>query len=152
MLQKRPIIEGETDMQPASIRKFSLFYLAAFVVILVATLVNFEALVTEAEAQGGGQMALGVAITSIVAWAGIILLLWYLIARKGYAIAKWLFVAYFLFSVVTSFGIFAGGLSLAEAAALAALVLQAAAMYYLFQPDAKAWFAHETTADASLPE
>ena len=134
-------------MQPSSIRKFTLFYLASFLVTLAATALNFEGLLATAEAQAGARLGFGILIASTLVWAAILLLLWYLIARKGFAIAKWIFVLFFLFNVVTSFGIFAGGLTVSEGMALLALVLQAASAYYLFQPDAKAWFAGERAAE-----
>jgi hypothetical protein len=136
-------MRGDIVMQPESIRKFTLFYLGSVIVMCVATFMNFDGLLNEARAQAGERLAFGVVVASLVVWAGILLLLWYLIARKGFAVAKWLFIAFFLFNLLTSFGILAGGLALAEVAALLSLVLQAAAVYFLVQPDAKAWFSGE---------
>ena len=139
-------------MQPESIRKFTLFYLGSLAVWLVTTFLQYDALLAEAEVQMGGANAdLGnvAVILSIVAWAAIMLLLWYLVARKGYAIAKWIVVLLFLFNVFTSFGIAAGGLSVPEIVVLVSFALQAVAVFDLFQPDAKAWFSRERDAEAS---
>lgn len=139
-------------MQPESIRKFTLFYLGSLVVWLVTTFLQYDALLAQAEVQIGraNEELGGVAvIVSIVAWAAIMLLLWHLVARKGYAIAKWIVVLLFLFNVFTSFGIAAGGISLPEIVVLVSFVLQAVAVFYLFQPDAKAWFSGERAAEAS---
>ena len=138
-------------MQPESIRKFTLFYLGSLAVWLVTTFLQYDALLSEAEAQMGGANAdLGNAavVVSIAAWAAIMLLLWYLVARKGYAIAKWIVVLLFLFNVFAMFGIAAGGLSLPEIIVLVSFVLQAVAVFYLFRPDAKAWFSGERAAEA----
>jgi hypothetical protein len=136
-------------MQPESIRKFTLFYLGSLVVSLVATFVGYEVLTAQLEAQSaatGLAVGTGTIIAGIVLNIVITLLLWYLVARKGFVIAKWIVVLLFLFTLVTSIsGIFAGGLAVHEGLSLLAIALQAAAVYFLFRPDAKAWFAGERT-------
>ena len=132
-------------MQPESIRKFTLFYLGSLVVSLVATFVGYDVLMAQLDAQSaatGLAMGSGTVMAGIVLNVAITLLLWYLVARKGFVIAKWIIVLFFLFTLVTSIsGIFAGGLAVHEGLSLLAIVLTAAAVYFLFQPDAKAWFA-----------
>ena len=132
-------------MQPESIRKFTRFYLGSLVVSLVATFVGYDVLTAQLEAQSaatGLAVSSGTIIAGIVLNVAITLLLWYLVARKGFVIAKWIIVLFFLFTLVTSIsGIFAGGLAVHEGLSLLAIVLTAAAVYFLFQPDAKAWFA-----------
>ena len=132
-------------MQPESIRKFTLFYLGSLVVSLVATFVGYDVLTAQLEAQSaatGLAVSSGTIIAGIVLNVAITLLLWYLVARKGFVIAKWIIVLFFLFTLVTSIsGIFAGGLAVHEGLSLLAIVLTAAAVYFLFQPDAKAWCA-----------
>ena len=134
-------------MQPESIRKFTLFYLGSMVVSLVATFVGYDILTAQLEAQSaatGLSVNSGTIVAGIALSVGITLLLWYLVARKGFSIAKWIVVLLFLFTLVTSIsGIFAGGLEVHEGLSLLAIVLQAAAVYFLFQPDAKAWFSGE---------
>jgi hypothetical protein len=137
-------------MQPDSIRKFTLFYLGALAVSLVATFVGYDILMAQVEAQSaatGLAMGSGAIIGSIALNIAITLLLWYLAARKGFVVAKWIVVLLFLFTLVTSLpGILAGGLEVYEGISLLAVVLQAVAVYYLFQPDAKAWFSGERAA------
>jgi hypothetical protein len=146
---------GEFVMQPESIRKFTLFYLGSLVVSLVATFVGYDILTAQVEAQSaatGLAMGSGAIVAGIALNVAITLLLWYLVARKGFVIAKWIIVLFFLFTLVTSIsGIFAGGLAVHEGLSLLSIVLQAAAVYFLFQPDAKAWFAGERIA-AATPE
>jgi hypothetical protein len=146
---------GEFVMQPESIRKFTLFYLGSLVVSLVATFVGYDILTAQVEAQSaatGLAMGSGAIVAGIALNVAITLLLWYLVARTGFVIAKWIIVLFFLFTLVTSIsGIFAGGLAVHEGLSLLSIVLQAAAVYFLFQPDAKAWFAGERIA-AATPE
>jgi hypothetical protein len=140
-------MRGDIVMQPESIRKFTLFYLGALVVSLVATFVGYDVLTAQLEAQSaatGLTVGPGTIIAGIALNIAITLLLWYLVARKGFAIAKWIVVLLFIFTLVTSIsGIFADGLEVHEGLSLLAIVLQAAAVYFLFQPDAKAWFSGE---------
>ena len=140
-------------MQPDSIRKFTLFYLASLVVSLVATFVGYDVLTAQAEAQAaasGVAIGSGAIIGGIAFYVAITLLLWFLVARKGFSVAKWIVVLLFLYTVVTSIsGVFVGGLAVHEGLALLAIVLQAAAVYFLFQADAKAWFSRERAAEAS---
>ena len=136
-------------MQPESIRKFTLFYLGALIVSLVGTFVGYDVLMAQIEAQSaatGLAMGSGSIIAGIVLNVAITLLLWYLVARKGFVIAKWIIVLFFLFSLLTSIsGVFAGGLAVHEGLGLLSIVLTAAAVYFMFQPDAKAWFSGDRT-------
>ncbi len=136
-------------MQPESIRKFTLFYLGALIVSLVGTFVGYDVLMAQIEAQSaatGLAMGSGSIIAGIVLNVAITLLLWYLVARKGFVIAKWIIVLFFLFTLVTSIsGVFAGGLAVHEGLGLLSIVLTAAAVYFMFQPDAKAWFSGDRT-------
>lgn len=140
-------------MQPESIRKFTLFYLGSLVVSLVATFVGYDVQLAQAEAQAaatGLAMSGGTVLAGIALYVAITLLLWYLVARKGFVIAKWIIVLFFLLTLVTSIsGIFAGGLAVHEGLSLLAIVLTAAAVYFLFQPDAKAWFSGDRVAEAT---
>ena len=136
-------------MQPESIRKFTLFYLGALIVSLVGTFVGYDVLMAQIEAQSAATgLAMGSRsiIAGIVLNVAITLLLWYLVARKGFVIAKWIIVLFFLFTLVTSIsGVFAGGLAVHEGLGLLSIVLTAAAVYFMFQPDAKAWFSGDRT-------
>ena len=136
-------------MQPESIRKFTLFYLGALIVSLVGTFVGYDVLMAQIEAQSaatGLAMGSGSIIAGIVLNVAITLLLWYLVARKGFVIAKWIIVLFFLFTLLTSIsGVFAGGLAVHEGLGLLSIVLTAAAVYFMFQPDAKAWFSGDRT-------
>jgi hypothetical protein len=142
-------------MQPESIRKFTLFYLGSLAVSLVATLINYDQVVDSVAretAAAGVELGAGAVVGSMALGAAITLLLWYLAARKGFAIAKWIIVGFFLLSLYGAVGVFAGGISASDALGLVSLALQAAAIYFLFQPDAKAWFSSERTAAEPLED
>ena len=133
-------------MQPESIRKFTLFYLGSLVVSLVATVINYDQVsqsVARQSGAAGAELGSGVVIASMVFGAAVMLLLWYLVARKGFAIAKWIVVGFFLVSLYGLFGVLRGGISASDALGLISFALQAVAMYFLFQPDAKVWFSRE---------
>ena len=136
-------------MQPESIRKFSLFYLGSLVVSLVATVINYDQVTQSVARQtgaAGAELGSGVVVGSMAVGAAVMLLLWYLVARKGFAIAKWIVVGFFLVSLYGLFGVLRGGISASDALGLVSFVLQAVAVYFLFQPDAKAWFSGERAA------
>ena len=138
-------------MQPESIRKFTLFYLGSLAVSLVATVINYDQVsqsVARQSGAAGAELGSGAVIASMVFGAAVMLLLWYLVARKGFAIAKWIVVGFFLVSLYGLFGVLRGGISASDALGLISFALQAVAMYFLFQPDAKAWFSRER-AEAS---
>ena len=133
-------------MQPESIRKFTLFYLGSLVVSLVATVINYDQVsqsVARQSGAAGAELGSGAVIASMVFGAAVMLLLWYLVARKGFAIAKWIVVGFFLVSLYGLFGVLRGGISASDALGLISFALQAVAMYFLFQPDAKVWFSRE---------
>jgi hypothetical protein len=84
---------------------------------------------------------------TLIVGIGINLLLWYFAARRSATVAKWVIVVFFGLSVLSiaralmsgivppTLNIFAG----------VAFVLQAVAVWMLFRPDAKAWFARDRT-------
>jgi len=143
-------------MPPETIRKFSLFYLGAFAVSLIGNLLNFGRMSAQVEQQtAGAGFALGSGLVSVSLAIGALLtlLLWYLVVRKGLAIAKWIVALFFLISLFGALGIFAGGISSAEAIALVAIVLEAIAVWFLFRPESNAWFARDRAVapDAADP-
>ncbi|MBN8815264.1 MAG: hypothetical protein J0J06_07445 [Sphingomonas sp.] len=71
------------------------------------------------------------------------LALWYFTARVPNAVAKWIVVGWFCLSLLGSgYAILAGNVPNDPAGwlAVAALVLNAVAVYLLFRPDARVWF------------
>ena len=132
-------------MRPESIRKFDMFYLGALALSVVNFVLGYAGAVRDAEAQmadagvagaGGAALAVGFVIGMAIS-----LLLWWLVARKGVEFVKWILVLFLLFSVwsIVS-GVGGAGFGIAAIIAVVVLLMQAAAIWYLFRPDAKAWF------------
>ncbi|MEO8421043.1 MAG: hypothetical protein ABI457_07610 [Hyphomicrobium sp.] len=98
----------------------------------------------EVQAAGGAPFFYGVAFITL---AVFVLLVW-LIARRGKNWARWLFAVLFLVGLLPAYQNF---LKLLEAHLLVAslcvvqLVLQLAALYFIFTGDARPWFAKTRT-------
>ncbi|WP_108811026.1 hypothetical protein [Sphingorhabdus sp. Alg231-15] len=135
-------------MRPNSIIQFERFYLGALAIGLVGNVVNWSKAVELVQTDPAiGAMGTGVLIGSIVFGLAISLLLWFFAARRGAAVAKWFIVFFFvigLASVPFSLGQLSGP---AIVTSLLSILLQGAAVYMLFRPDAKKWFAGEKVVD-----
>jgi hypothetical protein len=132
-------------MRPASIVNFERLYLGAIVVGIINTILSWEQAKATLAAQPNSAI-LGPDFLYIVAALSILvpLLLWYFIAKKASVVAKWILVVLFLLGLIgTLMTIQAGTYPQGIYAALTALttLLQAGAVWMLFRPDAKAWFA-----------
>ena len=134
-------------MKPASIKKFDMLYLGSIVVGLIGFALNYGDLVetTNAELAAAGVegMAGGIMIGSLIFGIVINLALWFLISGLRIEFVKWilvLFAAWALFSLAATFGLLSG---LNLVFTLIGNVMTLAAIYFLFQPDAKAWFAEK---------
>ena len=128
-------------MRPNSIVKFEQFYLGAMVIGLVNGALNWSnsAALLEADPSLAGWGS-GFLVVSMVIGIGIALLLWYFAARKASNVAKWIITVFFGFSLISlpfSFGTLP---MLNLVVTLVTYVLQAYAVYLLFQPDARQWF------------
>jgi hypothetical protein len=137
-------------MRPESIRKFDLFYLASIALSVLGFFLSYDAVVADVEAQSaaaGLQMGSGMAIGSFVFGLVLYLLLWFLVSHRRVAIARWLIVLLFLVNLISAPALFAGGFTLVKAVAVLSLVLSAVAIYYLFQPQTKAWLTGEAPSE-----
>jgi hypothetical protein len=147
-------------MKPESIRRFDLFYLGSVALSLVGSLLSYSAMVAQMEARtaaAGVQLGSGMVIGTVVLSIAISLLLWFLVSRKAVAIAKWIIVLFFVLGLISTIGVagspglFSGDWTLLKTISAVVLLLEAGAVYYLFQPDAKAWFAGAPGEDAIDP-
>lgn len=142
-------------MRPESIVSFERFYLGGVVVGLVNTMLTWGDMQAElasdpaiAEAGWGtGFMVASVAFTFLIQ-----LLFWYLIARRGSNIAKWVMTVLFVLGLVFTVPMLMGmapmpGGTTALVLSLAITILQGIAIYFLFRPDAVAWLKGETKVD-----
>jgi hypothetical protein len=81
----------------------------------------------------------------------ITLLLWYFVARRASTVAKWILVVFFAIGLLGLPGIIAGVSSgliapLMAIVGLITMALNATAVWMLFRPDAKLWFAGQPTS------
>ena len=138
------------ENRPQSIVNFERCYLGAFVLGLVNTALAWSA--TSAAFAGSPQAAMMgswfLTATTLIGFA-ITLALWYFIARKGSAVAKWIAVVFMVLGLIgvaitLLTGTFPAGVS--GTIGIITTMLQVIAVTFLFKPDAKIWFG-ETTGD-----
>jgi uncharacterized membrane protein YeiB len=142
-------------VRPKSIQRFDIFYLAALALGLVNTALSWNTTMATMQAEAStAAIATPVMLGSLVIGFGISLLLWFFTSRKRSTIAKWILVVFFVLGVLSLLftlmnGQFPGGLP--GVLSVVATVLQAAAIFMLFQPDAVAWFKGVSTGPAETP-
>jgi uncharacterized membrane protein YhiD involved in acid resistance len=127
-------------MRPKSIVNFERTVLASLALSILGSAVGWERASTMAADAGlGTGYLIGVAAFTLVL---TLLLLWF-ISRKGSPIAKWIYV------VVAVLGFIGGMASIGQVLEYGALsagitilsyVLSAVSLWFLFRPDATAWF------------
>lgn len=133
-------------MRPDSIIKFERFYLGALAVGVVNAALGWGATqeyMAKDPAVAAAGLGSGFLISTMVIGFAIPLLLWYFIAKRGSNIAKWILVALFAFGLLGLVFSFNQTLAIHGAMGLVfgliAFVLQAAAVFMLFKPDAVEW-------------
>lgn len=133
-------------MQPASITMFDRLFLGGLALGLINAALSYSSTMELLEADPAvaemGMATPGFFIASTAFGYAISLLLWFLISRKANNVAKW------ILTVLTVIGALMIPLSLGELDLFASIVtviatvLQVAAVWMLFRPDAKSWFEH----------
>lgn len=142
-------------MKPASIRKFDWLYWASVIIGLSGLAIGWDTINAQvsSELAATGDEELGSAITSgaiivgAVVGAAISIAIWFLISVLRIELGKWVLIAMVLWTLVTLPGgiELAGGFSLMHVPSIVSTALTIAAIWFLFQPDAKAWFAEKRT-------
>ena len=140
----------EKAMQPGSIRKFEISYLAAWGVGVIATFLGWNSDAIMASAAGRG-LGMGVIAGTLALGMVIPLLLCYFASRRRSNIARWIIVALFavqalwmlrsLFTVSFTPGV-------VGALGIIAFVLRAVAVRFLFGTEARSWFAKKAAEPA----
>ncbi|QWC56746.1 hypothetical protein F7D01_06250 [Erythrobacter sp. 3-20A1M] len=135
-------------MRPESIRKFDMLYLASIVVAIVNFFLGYGEMTAQAEAQmaaNGLDMANAgtFLIGSFVVGMAISIGLWALISRLRIELVKWILILFFLWGLVSLPTMLQGDFSLMMVLTIVTYILQGVAIYFLFRPDAKAWFAEK---------
>lgn len=136
-------------MKPASIKKFDVLYLGSIVIGLIGFAINYASISQLANAElaaaGAEGIGAGVLIGGLMFGIAISLGLWFLVSVMRIEFVKWilaLFAAYSVLSLLMSLGTeMGGGLNLVFG--VLSTLVSIAAIWFLFQPDAKAWFAEK---------
>jgi hypothetical protein len=131
-------------MRPASIVKFQWLYLAYMIVSLLVAVMGWDAMTAQVSADPrtavlGRAALLGLTALNYV----ILLLLWYFAAFRASNVARWIATVFLLLAVALAAKSWIGaGFSTSTGNLLATLglLLDAAAIWMLFRPDAAAWF------------
>lgn len=135
-------------MRPTSIIRFEQLFLISLAIGLINVILTWDTTLAAIQADPNSA-ALGpnFAYITTAFGFGINLLLWYLVARKAVGFVKWILLVLMVIGVLALPSSFAILPPLNLAIGLALTVMQAIAVYMLFRPDAKKWFAGEKTVD-----
>ncbi len=135
-------------MRPQSIIRFEQIFLASLAVGLINVFLTWDTTMATLQADPN-TAALGpnFAYITTAFGFGINLLLWYLVARKAVGFVKWILLVLMVIGLVALPSSFAILPPINLGIALVLTVMQAIAIYMLFRPDAKKWFAGEKTVD-----
>ena len=136
-------------MRPESIKKFDLFFLAATAIGVAQALLNYETMETAlkaelAAADMAGQAGVFLGVGLAIGY-GISLLLWFLVSRMRQGWARWVLLALVAYRVVSIPSALAAGVGSLSITGVIGALLQVIAMWFMFRPDARAWFASRAT-------
>ncbi|UYV16382.1 hypothetical protein [Porphyrobacter sp. ULC335] len=135
-------------MRPPSIVKFDQLYLAIIVTGVIGFAVNWESAMAQLEVNPGlndfGWDGAGVLIGMYAFSIAISLLLWFFVSRRASNVARW------ILTVLTGYGLVSLPFTLflvplpvpSLIVAVVSAALQIAVLWFLFRPDAAAWFKH----------
>ncbi|MBX7541593.1 hypothetical protein [Qipengyuania sphaerica] len=135
--------------KPDSIKKFDLLYIGSVVVGLLGIVFGWDMMMDQMNAEMATQgieadsgIGSGAIIAGVVFGVGISMALWFLISILRIEFVKWILILFVLWSI---FGIFVGlsttGFDMMQITGIVSTIMSIAAIYMLFQPDAKEWFA-----------
>ena len=135
--------------RPQSIIWFERCYLAALLIGVLNVALQWDQMNAKIAAMPNSA-AIGswfLPLTLVISW-GISLLLWYFTARRASNVAKWILTVLFVIGLIAVLPTVANGTfptGLGGVISVVGLVLQAIAVWELFQPDARTWFAKRPT-------
>ncbi len=135
--------------RPQSIVWFERCYLAALLLGAINTALQWQT-IQERIAANPASAVVGswfMPATLAISW-GITLLLWYFTARRASNVTRWIIAVFFAIGVLSVIGTLVTGQyppGLAGIVGTVAFGLQAVAVWMLFRPDAKPWFAGQPT-------
>lgn len=144
-------------MRPKSIANFEISALLAVLVGVVNSFLSWDKMMAVQQAKlvaQGQEKMIGMASNLGIAMAVIFIVIWllliWLISRKGSPAAKWIYVVLAVLALIAAlYGLTKGAVygTVPFVLAIVQDLLSLAALWFLFQPDAKAWFAEGRTAD-----
>jgi len=132
-------------MRPVSIVWFERFYLASLVLGLLGSISNWSTIsaVTQAAPGASGFVATSTFLIMVMAIGyGFSLLFWFLVARRGSKVAKWIFVVFFAIGLLSLPGVLRNPMYNTPLVAMTLInsLLQLAAVVCLFRADTHDWF------------
>lgn len=134
-------------MRPNSIIWFERLFLPSLAIGTIGSVIQLSSNVARFAANPAtAQFGTGFVIFTIVATTAINILFWFFIARRASNVAKWIWVVFLIFGLLSLTMMFVSPIVSVIGAAwkvFALLIngLQIAAAFMLFRPDARAWFA-----------
>ncbi|GAB5348668.1 hypothetical protein [Alteriqipengyuania sp. 357] len=129
-------------MKPQSIKLFDYFYLGAMFLGLLGFVSGYpiaKAQLAAQSAQSGFAVPPSVLVAFYVLGLLIGLVLWFLVSKRRWVIAKWAIVLFFLIALIDVGNYLAGPMRLHEIYGLLALIGRAVAVGMLFRGDAIRW-------------
>ena len=129
-------------MKPQSIKLFDYFYLGSVFLGLLGFISGYPSAKAQLAAQSAES---GIAVPPSVLIGGYVLglviglVLWFLVSKRRWVIAKWAIVFFFLISLIGVGDYFGGPMRLHIIYGLLALIAQAVAVGLLFRGDAIRW-------------
>ena len=137
-------------MKPASIKKFDMLWLGSIVVGLIGVVFGWDAMMEQVNqemaasglpAEDAEGVAMGAAIFGAGIGIGISLLLWALISLFRIEFVKWIVAIFAALGVIQLVLGFVAGIDTVNAIfGIASTLMGVLAAYFLFNPDATAWF------------
>lgn len=97
--------------------------------------------------------SMGFVMGAVLVSFAISILLWYLVGRRASNIAKWIYVLFMGFGLLSTLGSFndpAAPKGIGLVISLTTSVFTAASIYFLFRPDARAWFSKTSVDPATF--
>jgi len=133
-------------MRPESIRKFDWLYLGSLAVSILAFVLDFGRIAAQVDRQmvdAGVEAGSGLVAGSLIFSVVVSLALWFLVSRQRVGIVRWVLAIFFAFGLIGIPGVVALLPGLSAILNLVVLMMQLGAIWFLFQPDARAWFAEK---------
>ncbi len=133
--------------RPASIISFERLYLGSLALGAVSTAMNWSTMQAQIAADPSSAILPSwfLPVTLTVGFL-IPIILWYFAARRGAVVAKWIIVVLFAIGLLSIPSLFiVPNPILIKLLSGVNFVLQAIAVWMLFKPDAKQWFAGDWT-------